>query len=263
RTISPILYPSTWLFSAAPRVSASASHSTIDAGQAVTLTGVVSGGASPTAVHWNFGDGSSSTTLSGSHTYTQTGLITATVTVTDLVGHNVSASTSVFVNPALAVTANATPTSPFNATWVAFGSQTTGGTAPFTYSWALGDGTASASSALGHVYATKGTYSVKLTVTDAVGGTASASFSVVVQGQVVPPPPAHTSTSSNSVSLTSGTGLYLVIGIVLLLVIVVALAAMLAMRPRSPPGGTPPPYAAAPPPPGSVPPPGAGGPPSP
>ena len=111
----------------------------------------------------------------------------------------------------------------------------------------------------------KGTYAVTLTVTDAAGATAPASFSVVVQQTpVVQPPPTHYVNSSGAVSFTSGTGLGLVIGILLLLVIVLVLAALLAMRRRSPPGPPSTIYYTSPPPsPGSVPPPGAGGPPSP
>jgi PKD repeat protein len=261
RLVSPIVYPGTWLFSAPPTVTASISKASVDAGQPVTLTGAVSGGASPNSVRWNLGDGTNSTTLSGAHTYSKTGEVTATLTVTDLVGHTVFASASVFVNPALTLSANATPVSPVNGTWVALTSQVTGGTAPFTFSWTLGDGSSSSVSSLGHVYAHAGNYTVGLNVTDSAGATKAVTFQVAVQAAPTPSHPPSPS-SSSSVSLTSGTGLYLLLGIILLLVIVVALAAMLAMRPRSPPGTLTAYPVTQQPPPGGTPPPGAGGPPS-
>jgi hypothetical protein len=140
---------------------------------------------------------------------------------------------------------------------VAFASQVTGGTAPWTYAWTLGDGSTSAAPSFGHVYARAGNYSVALNVTDGAGAMKTVAFVVDVHVVAVPHP---ASGSSGSVSLTSGTGLYLLLGLLILLVLVVVLAALLARRPRSPPGTlqpypttpssspTPPPGAAGPPP---------------
>lgn len=258
-TSSPVVYPGTWLFSAPPSVTAGISKGAIDAGQSVSLTGTATNGASPLTYHWNFGDGGNSSALSGTHTYARTGLVTATLTVTDLVGHSVSASASVYVNPALSVTANATPASPANGSWVAFSSTVIGGTGPFTYAWTLGDGATSTSASLGHAYGRTGTYTVSVNVTDAAGVTQGTTFQVTVKAA----PSTSSGSGSSSTSLTSGTGLGLLIGIIVLLAVVILLAAMLARRPKTPPGSLQP-YAAQPPTPpaGGSPPPGAGGPPS-
>jgi hypothetical protein len=259
RLISPAVYPATWLFSAPPVVTASASKSVIDAGQSVTLTGTVSLGAAPFGLSWNPGDGSSPTnaSLSISHSYSKVGETTATFTVRDEVGHAAAATASFYVNPALVVSANATPASANNGTWVALVSQVTGGSAPFTYAWSLGDGATGTTPSLAHAYSHSGNYTVNVTVTDAAGAVQSATFVVAVHAAPAPSHPA--SSGSSSVSLTSGTGLGLLLGILVLLVVVVVLAVLLMRRPKSPPG-TLTPYASTPPA-SPAPPPGAGGPP--
>jgi PKD repeat protein len=226
---------SSWLLSAPPKLSVSANHLVVDPGSSVSFTGSVSKGAAPFAYHWNFGDGSTAATLSGAHAYAHPGTYAANLTVTDLVGHSVSSSVSIVVNPALSFSASATPTPGTANATVALTSALSGGTAPYTYHWSLGDGSTSTSSSLGHIYAKAGNYTVIANVTDALGASASSTFTLEVNAAP------HTSSSSgssgsSSVSLTSGTGLYLLLGIVLLAVVVVALAVMLARRPKSPPG---------------------------
>ena len=119
---------------------------------------------------WSFGDAQSSTAQSPSHTYGAVGAYTADLTVTDSRG--VSATSN-----ALAITVSAMPaaTAAANVTAldapeaVGFTSAVTGGTAPFGYQWIFGDGSASIAQDPSHAYATAGTYTVGLTVTDAVG----------------------------------------------------------------------------------------------
>jgi large repetitive protein len=119
---------------------------------------------------WNFGDGTAtSTSTNPSHTYAVQGTYTITLTVTD--GWNKSTT----------VTHNVTMTEPANnqAPTVAWGQtcnvlacqfNTTGTTDPngdqIRYAWQFGDGTTSTSSAPSKTYATAGTYTVTLTVTD-------------------------------------------------------------------------------------------------
>lgn len=253
RLNAPPLYGGyTWVLSAPPSVTAHASKSVVDAGQAVTFSATVSGGLEPNKVAWSFGDGGTSSNLSQGHTYAAAGFYTATVKATDFVGANSSASVSVQVNaaPTVAISssANATAGSP-----VGLAAVVAGGTGPFTYAWTLGDSSTSTAAFVSHVYANAGTYAVNVTITDSLGATAHATVSLVV---------ASAPSSSSSVSLTSGTGLYLLLGIVVLLVVVVLLAVMLMRKPKSPTGAPTPysgPTSAAPPPPG--PPPGATGPP--
>jgi chitodextrinase len=226
---------STWIFSSTPAVKATVSHSVVDAGSALTFSGSVSGGASPFAFHWNFGDGVNATSLSASHTYGAPGVYTATLSVSDLVGHSVTTSLTVLVNPSLTATAVALPSPAYAGSSVGILAEVVGGTAPYTYHWSLGDATTGTSVSLSHAYATAGNYTISLNVTDALGVIASSSTTV----QVKAAPSSSTSGSSSgssSVSLTSGTGLYLLLGMVLLAVVVVALGVVLARRPKSPPG---------------------------
>jgi len=52
---------------------------------------------------------------------------------------------------------------------VAFTGTPSGGSTPYTYAWAFGDGTSSTAQSPSHTYAAAGTYSAILTVTDALG----------------------------------------------------------------------------------------------
>ena len=246
----------TWALSTAPTVTAHASKTVVDAGQPVTFSGTISGGLEPNTPAWSFGDGTTSPSLSPSHTFATAGLYTATLKVTDLLGGNGSASVSVLVNaaPSVSIGSSGSPTA---GAPVGLAATVAGGTAPFTYAWVLGDNSTGASAFLSHTYANAGTYVVNVTVTDSVGAVATSTVSLVVA--------AAPASSSSSVSLTSGTGLYLLIGIIVLLLVVVLLAVLLMRKPKSP-SGAPAPYAGptyAPPPPVAGPPPGATGPPPP
>lgn len=258
RIVSPIVYPNTWSFSAAPSVGATASKAVVDAGQSVTFGSTVTGGVGPSTVHWTLSDGSSSNSSSVSHTFSSAGLQTATVTATDLTGRTATASASVYVNAAMTLALNASPGPSTTAgTSVALSAVVTGGTGPFTYAWTLGDGGTSTSPALGHAYKSSGTYTVNVTVTDATGATATGKLTVTVGSAP--------STASSSASLTSGTGLGLLVVVIILALLVVALGVMLARKPKSPAPPTPygmPPASSPPPAPSggaATPPPGASG----
>ncbi|MBA8885016.1 PKD domain-containing protein [Dokdonella fugitiva] len=137
---------------------------------------------------WNFGDGGTSTATNPSHTYASAGTYSVSLTVTDNGGATNTKTTSVPVS------------SPTNTPPVANFSFTTSGlTANFTdsstdsdgtiasRSWSFGDGGTSTATNPSHTYASAGTYSVSLTVTDngGAGNTKTSSVTVSSSGNVL------------------------------------------------------------------------------
>ncbi|MEV7023083.1 PKD domain-containing protein [Kitasatospora sp. NPDC093558] len=153
----------------------------------VAFTGSATGGTAPYAYSWNFGDGSAASTAQNpSHSYATAGTYRATLTVTDAANPANTATSTVTttvsaVGAALAASATGTPTSgqvPLN---VAFTGSATGGTPAYAYSWNFGDGSAASTAQNpSHSYATAGTYTATLTVTDSASPPHSATSTVTV-----------------------------------------------------------------------------------
>jgi PKD repeat protein len=137
----------------------------------VSLSSTPSGGTLPYSYSWDFGDASTpGTTQNPSHIYTGAGTYTAALTVTDAAGHSAKASVVVTVSPALSATANASPTSGQAPLTVSLGATPSGGKTPYTYSWNFGDGTALGTTQNpSHTYVSPGTFTAKVTITDANG----------------------------------------------------------------------------------------------
>ena len=135
---------------------------------------------------WNFGDASTGSGATPSHSYTGVGTYTVTLTVTDNGGLTNSATTTASVSTGSTPQAPiARPGGPYSGTVNATVSFDGSGSSDadgriVSYDWRFGDGgTASGAQAL-HAYATAGTYTVTLTVTDDSGLTASATTTVTV-----------------------------------------------------------------------------------
>ena len=140
---------------------------------------------------WDFGDGGTSTSATPAHTYSAAGAFTVTLTVKDdkgatgTVSHTATATAPpVNQNPAAAFTSSCT-----DATCVfdGSGSADPDGTVA-TYAWDFGDGATGTGSTPSHTYATTGSYTVSLQVTDNAGGTGSVTHVVTatVPTPVVP-----------------------------------------------------------------------------
>jgi PKD repeat protein len=212
-TISPL--PLALSFTTAP--------TTGTAGSPVSFTVTASGGTLPGTFSWNFGDGTanvangSSNPNTLSHNYAAKGTFTVHVNVTD--GNNNRASASATITIAgtpLTVSFTTAPTTGTVGTPVSFTATAAGDTAPYTFSWNFGDGTANVAGGItnpnsqSHTYQVKGTYSVKVNVTDANGKLASASATITVaplQFVVVLTSAPTTGTVGTPVSFTaSGSG---------------------------------------------------------
>jgi PKD repeat protein len=178
----------------APAASAGPAESGPEGGR-VVFAGSIAGGAGPLSCSWAFGDGGTAAgTMTPSHVYANHGTYTATLSVTDALGRSSQSSTTVTVNDVVPHATLSGPSAGTAGTALAF----TGGAtdspvdtaAGFTYAWAFGDGTTSAQQNPGHTYASAGTYTVTLTVTDQGGLTGSAATTLQVAAPTTPAAPA-------------------------------------------------------------------------
>jgi gliding motility-associated-like protein len=141
-----------------------------------TFNNTSTGGNSQT---WTFGDATTSTNVSPTHTYGTAGTFTATLTVVGPGGCTSTATEPVVVNPppTVAYTNSSvcvnTPTTFTDASSVSPGSIS-------TWTWNFGDGSTSASENPTHTYPTAGTYTTSLVATTSGGCVDSISHVVSV-----------------------------------------------------------------------------------
>ncbi|MEM3011897.1 MAG: PKD domain-containing protein [Candidatus Hadarchaeales archaeon] len=133
---------------------------------------------------WDFGDKTTSTLQNPTHTYSSTGTYTVTLTVTDDAGNTASCSKQVVVTQP-----NKPPTASFSYEeidylTVRFTDQSSDPDGSIVaWSWSFGDGATSSERNPTHVYPEgHKSYTVRLTVTDDRGATASYETSVYLMG---------------------------------------------------------------------------------
>ncbi|MDN6555219.1 MAG: PKD domain-containing protein [Acidipropionibacterium acidipropionici] len=130
---------------------------------------------------WNWGDGTDAGTgMTSAHTYAKAGTYTITLTTTDDRGGTATKTGTVTVT-------HGAPTADFTAVANGLGisvdgsASTADDSATLSYAWDWGDGTAAGSGKTAtHSYAKAGSYTVKLTVTDSLGRTATTSEQATV-----------------------------------------------------------------------------------
>jgi PKD repeat protein len=158
----------------------------------VTFTAMTIGGTSPYLVTWNFGDGTSGTGSSVIHTFTNAQSFTVTETATDSSTPTQTATNSrsitVLATPPLSTTFQVSSSSPQVGQIVTFTASATGGTAPYTYVIAFGDGATGTGSTTTHAYSIAGSYTAKVTVTDSASPKASITASKIINVQALTPP---------------------------------------------------------------------------
>ncbi len=154
----------------------------------VVFTGTTTGGVPPYVFSWSFGDGGHDTQQNPSHSYLAVGNYTATLTVTDSLGHSGTGTVTVKVTAPLAVAVQGLPTTTGPAPLtVNLSSAVTGGTPPYGYNWEFADGSAaSAAAAVQHTWTTAGTYNVTLTVSDSCGHSLDTTITINAYASVTP-----------------------------------------------------------------------------
>ena len=141
----------------------------------------------PVEYMWDFGDGTTGTGMVATHTYSQPGTYTVTLTATNgRKGMDTRSMTVTVENPVqppsiVGITAN--PQSPDSATPARF-SANIQGDGPFTYRWDFGDGTTGTGANPSHTFTTPGTYTVTLTATNEAGSDTRTMTIVVVPVEV-------------------------------------------------------------------------------
>jgi PKD repeat protein len=132
----------------------------------VQFTDASKGG--PTSRSWDFGDGSTSSSVNPVHVYTTTGTYTVTLTVKNAYGSDTATKAGL-------VTASGKPRADFTADerrgvkpfTVTFTDLSTG--KPTSWAWQFGDGTTSTEQNPVHTYQKEGAYDVSLTVSNSFG----------------------------------------------------------------------------------------------
>jgi len=146
---------------------------------------LVSSGTPPYALTWSFGDGASNDTLDPSHTYESPGNYSVALTVRDATGWSVTTmeAQEIVVGDPLNATVDGPGSIGAAPTSVALRANATGGVPPYAYDWLLPDGATATGANVTVPAPDAGTYTVKLTVSDASGVAIHASTTFTV-----PPP---------------------------------------------------------------------------
>ena len=138
---------------------------------------------------WRFGDGGTASGIAVTHGYATAGIYTATLTVTDSRGASASDTAVVRVADRPPV-ANAGPDQSgiLGSAVTLRGSGSDPDGTITSYRWDFGDGASASGATASHAYATAGTYTAKLTVTDDRGAQASDSALVAIAGSAAGTP---------------------------------------------------------------------------
>ena len=141
----------------------------------------------PTSWSWDFGDGSTSTQASPSHTYTTPGTYDVSLTVSGLGGSDTETKLGyVVVDPIAAPEAgfSGAPLTGVAPLAVTFADASVGDVA--AWSWDFGDGSTSTQASPIHTYAAAGSYDVSLTVSGPGGSDTETKLDYVVVAEPAP-----------------------------------------------------------------------------
>jgi PKD repeat protein len=159
-----------------------------DVGIPVTFAAVAIGGTAPFRYTWVFGNGIARASAPAlAYPYPGAGTFRAKVWANDSVGASTFRTVVVTVH-ADPVVQILTDLAPYNLS-VTLRVALAGGTGPFAYVWALGDGSVNATADVTHVYPAPGNYQVTVVVRDSAGWSVSQELTIAVNPQSPPTEP--------------------------------------------------------------------------
>src|SRR5207245_11238186 len=132
---------------------ASINPSPSEVGVQVVLTATVVGGTPPYNCGWAFGDGSSGTGCSATHTYMSAGNFTVTIKATDSKGQSMTDTQLLVINARLAVRSVASPNPTDVTVSVSFSVTMLGGVSSVSCTWSFGDASSGTGCTTIHTYA--------------------------------------------------------------------------------------------------------------
>ena len=154
-----------------PTVAATVDRPNASPGTLLTFNASATGGSGRFTYSWGFGDGQSAKGDLVTHAYESQGQYTAVVTVQDSAGatapNTVALTVTVSYVAAAAIESATTSVTGEQITFSAVGSGGAGG--PYTVSWDFGDDSKETGSTVVHAYEVAGSYTPKVTITDAAG----------------------------------------------------------------------------------------------
>ena len=148
-----------------------------DAPLTVAFFANISGGKTPYAINWQFGDGASSTQVRINHTFTTAGEYTVVLQVTDNGADMLERSVNIVVTQPPVIPdlsgyiSHSGQLDPVNkgVASVEFIGTANGGEGPYTFTWMFGDDVEGNGSMILHEYARAGEYTVQLRIEDSAG----------------------------------------------------------------------------------------------
>jgi len=174
------------------------------AGQSISFSTSASGGTIPYTYSWNFGDGvGTSSAQLPTYSYSSPGSYMVILLTNDSVGETATAFNIVTItggNSGLTAIISINTNAPQAGQTVLFTASASGGTAPYSYNWNLGDGGTANGANIGHLYGNAGNYTVILTTADNLGDTSISSKTVSINTASTIQPPLPTQPPSNQPS---------------------------------------------------------------
>jgi PKD domain-containing protein/galactose oxidase-like protein len=155
--------------------------SVVDVNQVASFHANASGGVPEKNFSWDWGDGTPlGSGPTAHHPYAANGTFLIHLQVTDATGSSVFWNTSILVTPALSPQIRASATVLDVGQNANFTASSSGGDGTPTYGWSFGDGSTAIGDTAVHAFSRSGNFTVTVTVTDSVGGSAQAARIVEV-----------------------------------------------------------------------------------